>query len=201
MTGEVEVSERRRWWLLAALVLLVAGIAAAAALNLSDRYYRFGWIPTWALPACWTAALIALGFDAASRPAPRRMWIRATLVSILASLTLLFWGIAMVVAMLFDDNKVVAVEMSPDGRFEAAMESVGGIDPSCRVMLRERGWILSRQTLVSQPFAGPCPAHVSFGVGDTISIVVADGQEPQTTTFDADRMRVTRVLPTSVHHR
>ncbi|WP_306360793.1 hypothetical protein [Nocardia sp. CC227C] len=202
MTGGTEASERPRWWLFAALALLVAGIAAAAAWSLSDRYYQFGWVPAWALPACWTATLVALGFDAAARPAPRRMWVRATLVSVLASATLLLWGTALVVAMFFDDDsEVVAIEVSPDGRFETAMESLGGIDPSCRVMLRERGAILGRQTLVWERFQGPCPARASFVGDDTIGIAETNGQAYETTTFDGDRMRVTRILPTSVHGR
>ncbi|WP_282781368.1 MULTISPECIES: hypothetical protein [unclassified Nocardia] len=202
MTSGAEVREQPRRWLFAAVALLVAGIAATAAWMLSERYYQFGWIPVWALPAWWTAALVALGFDAASRPAPRRMWIRATLVSVLASATLLLWGIAVVVEMFFDDDgKVVAIEVSPDGRFETAMESLGGIDPSCRVMLRERGSVLGRQTVVWQRFQGPCPARASFVGDDTIGVMETAGQDYETTTFDGDRMRVTHVLPASVHGR
>ncbi|MEU8899444.1 hypothetical protein [Nocardia sp. NPDC048505] len=191
--------EPSRRWQAATLVLSVLGVAAVAAWWHSDRFYQFAWIPSWALPLCWTGALITLAFHAAP---PRHRWVRLILVAVWASATMICWGAALVLERYFaEDRKVVSVEVSPDGRFEAVLESFWTIDTRCRIMLRERGGPFSRQALVWEVFNGPCEARASFTGGDTISVMESSGGPPLTTTFDADRMQVAEVLPIPVHRR
>ncbi|MEV6323238.1 hypothetical protein AB0M45_18865 [Nocardia sp. NPDC051787] len=192
---------QRMVWILAVLALFAAGIAAMTAGGLAGRFYRFGAIPTWAyiwaMPACWTAGTV-LYMAFAPRLCRYRKWVWVTCAAVLALVTAPLWGVAWLAASWADDSSnVVAIEVSPDGRYEAVTEEFYDlIDPSCRVWLRERGGVFSRQALVWERIEANCPTHVSF-TGDTaISITEGGAQRPITTTFDADRMRVAQILPT-----
>ncbi|MFI9404994.1 hypothetical protein [Nocardia sp. NPDC052316] len=189
----------RRWrivWLLTVAALLMAALAAVPALYLSERFYRFQEIPLWAPPLCWiaTAALLVLVPKLGWRRT--RAWLVPAAVLALAVLPVL--PLMMLSAIASGDSKVVAVEVSSDGRHDAVTQYVDfGIDTLCAVRLRERRGLFSRQTDVWPAREGrgqQCPTQVSFTGNNTISIIDARGLE-MTTHFDADRMQVAQLLP------
>ncbi|MFD0000232.1 hypothetical protein [Nocardia sp. NPDC127526] len=189
-------------WTAAVLALGAAGIAVVPIWNHADRFYRFDWLPLWALPTCWTAAVVLLVLS--PKLGSRRTPVQVVLAALLAPATVLAWPVS-IWAEKFNDYgpKLVAVEVSPGGRHEAVTESFwGNGDPaSCQVWLRERGGPFSRQTLVWIRIAADCPQRVSFTDDTTISITDAGSTEPLTTTFDPNRMQPAQVLPPSTRDR
>lgn len=182
---------RRIVWILAILVLLGVGIALAAIDG--DRFYRIGRAPVWSLPACWTAAFALLvGFAPALARNRKPLWVTAAVL--LGLLTLPLWLLAVLASSLSTDelNVIEAVHPSPDGRVHAVTETFYNvIDPSCRVWLREPGGLFARQVLVWERIEANCPQRVWFPDDTTISIDYGTKNQPFTTTFDPDNMRVT----------
>ncbi|MEV0335114.1 hypothetical protein [Nocardia sp. NPDC050717] len=84
--------------------------------------------------------------------------------------------------------------MSPDGRHEVVVVPYYAFDSGCRVWLRERGGLFSRQALVWIESEGPCPARISFVGDSTISITPPHDAKVLTTIFDPDRTSVPAVL-------
>lgn len=157
----------------------------------------------WAAPVCCTAAVaVYIAFAPSLCRCRTRVWVT---IGVALAMTLFLWPMAMLETVLDSDDdhsSVVAVEVSPDGRHEVVMESYfDGFDPSCRVWLRERGGLFSRQALVWKRIEWNCPTGVSF-IGDTtISITDRRGHETVTTTFDADRMRIGQTSSTPIPPR
>ncbi|MFG2188997.1 hypothetical protein ACGFNT_28355 [Nocardia iowensis] len=174
----------------AVLALFVAGIAAVPAWFLSDSFYRFDWIPVWALAACWTAAVVLLVLPWLGRRGTPG-WVALAIALGMGMVPV--WGISMFVAsFVAEDSQVVATEVSSDGRHEVVTESykLYNNPASCRVLLRERGGLFSRQALVWDGAGNVCPQRVSFTDDTTISVTEAGCAKPKMTTFDADRTQV-----------
>ncbi|WP_107655767.1 hypothetical protein [Nocardia suismassiliense] len=186
----------RRWrivWVLTVAALSTAGLAAMPAIHVSNRFYRFEAVPVWVPLVCWIATA-ALFVRAPRMGWRRRTWLVPAAVLALAAVPLV--PLAMLyVAFGSDEQKIVAVEVSADGRHEAVTHYVNAmIDTLCAVRLRERGGLFSRQTSVwTAPEGQRCPTQVSFPGNDTISIIDARGREI-TAHFDADRMQVAPLL-------
>ncbi len=176
-------------WSLAVLAFFAAGVATVPAVVLANRFYRFD-VPILAAPACWTAAVV-LYVAFAPRLSRYRARVWGSLAAVLGLVTVALWPPAMLVDTWADDgSEVVETEVSSDGRHELVTESFHSlIDPSCRVWLRERGGLFSRQALVWEGIDSMCPERVAFADGTGISITEADAAEPVTTTFDPDRLR------------
>ncbi|MFC3960554.1 hypothetical protein [Nocardia jiangsuensis] len=179
---------QRITWIVAVLAFFVAGIAAGPAWFMSDRFYRFDWIPGWALAACWTAASVLLVLPWLGRRRTRG-WFRLALA--LGVVMVQVWLISMFVASLFaEDSRVVAIEVSPDGDHEIVTETykIYNNPPGCRVLLRERGGLFSRQAPVWDE--KECPQRVSFAGEAAITLTELGSVTPQTTAFDVERMQV-----------
>ncbi|MEU8895633.1 hypothetical protein AB0C65_07235 [Nocardia sp. NPDC048505] len=191
-------SRRRRiGWLLSIAALLIVDLAGVPVIYLSDRFYRFQEFPAWVMPVCWiaTAVLVLLASRMGWRRARDRLVPTAVLMLSVLPLAplMMLWLI-----MSPSDSTPVVVAVSSDGRHEVVRyRAEAMIDTLCGVRLRERGGLFSRQTDVWQaPESQPCPTRVSFTGNDTISIIDYDGREI-TAHFDAGRMKVTQLLPST----
>ncbi|MFI9407051.1 hypothetical protein [Nocardia sp. NPDC052316] len=182
---------QRTIWLLGVFALFALGVAAGPAWFQSLRFYRFDWVPVWAPAACWTVAVILL---AVPRLGPRRSPGRIAVAGALGLVLVPVWAVSMFVdGFVAEDSKVVAVEVSPDGSHEVVTEThkIYNHPPGCRVVLRERGGLFSRQATVWNE--DDCPQRVSF-IGDTtISLTNPGSGKLETTTFDPERMQVAEI--------
>lgn len=188
---------RRIGWVAGVLALYVAGLGVMYAQALSDPYYRFDVVSIWLWPLCWTAGLVLYGSFA--RSLVRRTWVWVVGAVPLAGVTISLWALMLIAsALMSDDSKVRAVQVSGDGRHELVTEYFTNmIDPSCRVWLRERDGLFARRTLVWERIEANCPARVAFADGNTIAITEREGRAPLSTTFDPERMVVAERLPVS----
>ncbi|WP_159847541.1 hypothetical protein [Nocardia sp. CY41] len=178
-------------WMFAVLALFVGGVAAVPAWFQAYRFYRFDWVPVWALAVCWTAAVVLLAVPRLGR---RRGRGRIALAAALGVAMVPVWSVSMFVAsFVAEDSAVVAIEVSADGHHELVTESYKEYNnpAACRVLLRERGGLFSRQAYVWHDEV--CPQHVSFTGATTISLTEPGSGKPKVTTFDADRMQVARI--------
>ncbi|MEV6558164.1 hypothetical protein AB0M22_20785 [Nocardia sp. NPDC051756] len=183
--------------LLAVPALFAAAIATwfiAGPDALAVRFYRFDVIPFVAAPIFWTIAVV-LCFACAPRLTRYRKWVWRTFVAVVTLVTLPLWMLtSFLAAWSSDDGSVEDIVLSPDGRHEAVVMPYQDFDFGCRVWLRERGGLFSRQALVWVEYEGPCPAQVTF-IGDTtISVSELHGGKTLMTTFDPDRTSVAAVL-------
>ncbi|MFI9408058.1 hypothetical protein [Nocardia sp. NPDC052316] len=196
---------RQIGWGFGVVALFAAGVAAWFVGGLPTRFYRLDFVPAWvfimAVPVCWTAGAV-LWSHFVSGLCRCRPWVRGAIGAVLVLMTVVAWPITIFLSALVGDGgrgTIKAVEVSRDGRYEAVSESFWGFfDPSCRVWLRERGGLLSRQVLVWERIEANCPVRVYFPDDTTISITERKGDAPMTTTFDPDRMEVARTLPPGV---
>ncbi|UFS97878.1 hypothetical protein [Nocardia huaxiensis] len=178
----------RIMWILGALAWFFAGIAALVAGMLSARFRWLGVVPVWGWAACWTVAVVFLALGPAVCRQRKRVWI--TLAALLGVVTAPLWALTLFAVMWDDNSKVVATTVSPDGRLEAVTEEFYNvIDPSCRVRIRERAGLLSRQFIVWKRIEASCPTDVSFLDNSTISITPAGSQNPVTIAIDTARMQ------------
>ncbi|MGW4849544.1 hypothetical protein [Nocardia brasiliensis] len=183
------------------LLTVPALFAAAIAIwfiagpdGLAVRFYRLDAIPFVAAPIFWTIAVV-LCFACQPRLSGYRKWAWRTFVAVVTLVTLPLWMLtAFIAAWSTDDGKIEDIALSPDGRHEAVVVPYHDFDFGCRVWLRERGGLFSRQALVWVEYEGPCPARISFVGEDTISITELHGEKTLTTTFDPDRISVAAVL-------
>ncbi|WP_069162475.1 hypothetical protein [Nocardia altamirensis] len=188
--------------MLAVVALFAAGVGAWFIGATPRRYYQLPFVPTWAfvmvLPVCWTVGA-AVYSHFVSRLCRCRRWVRTATGVVLMSLMMIAWPISIFLSSAAGTGgrgTVRAVEVSPDGRYEAVTESFSdGFEPSCRVWLRERGGLFSRQALAWQRIEGNCPVRVYFPDDTTISVTERKDSAPMTTTFDRDRMEVAQTLP------
>ncbi|MFI7002498.1 hypothetical protein [Nocardia sp. NPDC050175] len=181
----------------AVLALFVAGIAAVPAWFLSGRFYRFDWIPVWALAACWTAAVVLLVLPWLGRRGTPG-WVALAIA--LGVVMMPVWGVSMfVTSLVAEDSEVVAIEVSSGGRHEVVTESykIYNNPPGCRVLLRERGGLFSRQATVWNEDV--CPQRVFFTGDTTISLTQPGSGKLKTTTFDADPMEVAQIFSSGIH--
>ncbi|WP_378730734.1 hypothetical protein [Nocardia brasiliensis] len=184
--------------LLAISALFAAAIAtwfiAGPDDRLAVRFYRLDAIPLTAAPIFWTTAVV-LCFACAPRLTRYCKWVWRTFVAVVTLVTIPLWMLTAFIAVWSsDDGNVKDIVLSPDGRHEAVAVPYHGFDTGCRVWLRERGGLFSRQALVWVEYEGPCPAQISFIGGSTISVTELRGGKTLTTTFDPDRTSVTAVL-------
>ncbi|QBS38821.1 hypothetical protein DMB37_00505 [Nocardia sp. CS682] len=184
--------------LLAIPALFAATIAtwfiAVPVDGLAVRFYRFDAIPLMAAPIFWTIAAV-LCFACDPRLSRYRKWVWRTFVAVVTLVTIPLWIFtAFIAAWSGDDGNVKNITLSSDGRHEAVMVPHHAFDSGCRVWLRERGGLFSRQALVWVEYEGPCPAQISFIGDSTISVTELHGGKTLTTTFDPDRTSVAAVL-------
>ncbi|MFI6217813.1 hypothetical protein ACIBCD_37900 [Nocardia brasiliensis] len=192
---------RQIGWALAVVALFAAGVAAWFTATSPPRFYRVDRVPTtvfvMALPLCWTLGW-GLYSNFALRLFPCRQWLRLTIGVALVLVALISWPISIVLSSAAGSRfgTIRAVETSPDGRYELVSQSFSdGFEPCCRVLLRERNGLFSRQTLAWERIEGNCPVRVYFPDNNTISITEWKDGAPMTTTFDRDRMEVAQTLP------
>ncbi|MGW4849004.1 hypothetical protein [Nocardia brasiliensis] len=150
-----------------------------------------------ALPLCWTLGW-GLYSNSALKLFPSKQWLRRTIGAALVLVALISWPISIALSSIvpsrFGTDK--GVEVSPDGRYELVTQSFSdGFEPCCRVLLRERNGLFSRQTLVWERIEGNCPVRVYFPDDNTISITEWKRGAPMTTAFDRDRLEVAQTLP------
>ncbi|MEV6278106.1 hypothetical protein [Nocardia sp. NPDC051832] len=199
MSGAGQLPSRARLsGLLAAAALFAAAIAAwfiaVPGEGLAVRFYRFDGVPLVAAPIFWTAA-VALCFVCAPTLIRYRKWAWRTFVAVVTLVALPLWLLtAFIAAWSDDDGNVKDIVVSPDGRHEAVVVPYYAFDSGCRVWLRERGGLFSRQALVWIESEGPCPAQISFLGDSTISVTEFRDEKIRTTTFDPDRISVAAVL-------
>ncbi|WP_135236591.1 hypothetical protein [Nocardia sp. CS682] len=190
--GTDRVRRRQRIiWMVAVLALFAVGVAAGPAWFQSDRFYRFDWVPVWAPAACWTAAVLLL---AVARVGPRRSPGQLAVAATLGLVLVPVWAVSMFVhSFVAEESKVVAVAVSPDGSHEVVTEShkIYNHPPGCRVLLRERDGLFSRQTTVWNE--DECPQRVSFTGDATISLTKPGSGKVETTTFDPQQMQVGKI--------
>ncbi|WP_280429358.1 hypothetical protein [Nocardia brasiliensis] len=197
------VADRGSTWrqlrpMLAALALavaaLVAGIIAWPVDGLAVRFFRFDVIPLAVAPLLWTAAVVLFVVFPPRRPAYLK-WMWRTSAAVLTLITVPVWvWTALVMSLSPHTGKTAMVEVSPDGRHEAVAVSYSAFDSGCRVWLRERGGLFSRQSLVWEETEGYCPVRVSFSDDTTISVTDSSGRRTMTTTFDPERTQVDALL-------
>lgn len=183
--------------LLAIPALFAAAIAAwfiAGPEGLAVRFYRFDAIPLMAAPIFWTSAVV-LCFACGPKLSRYRKWVWRTFAAVATLVAIPLWLLtAFIAAWSSDDGNVKDIVLSPDCRHEAVVVPYHDFDSGCRVWLRERGGLFSRQALVWVEYEGPCPAEISF-IGDSaISVTELHGGKTLTTTFDPDRTSVAAVL-------
>ncbi|WP_156161822.1 hypothetical protein [Nocardia vulneris] len=178
-------------------VLFAAAIATwlvAGPEGLAVRYYRLGVIPFSAVPIFWTTAVV-LCFACAPGLTRYPKWVWRTFVAVVTLVTLPLWMLtSFVAAWSAEDGDVQDIVLSPDGRHEAVVVPYQDFDFGCRVWLRERGGLFSRQALVWVEYEGPCPAKISFTGDSMISVTDLHGGKTLTTTFDSARTSVAAVL-------
>lgn len=183
--------------LLAIPALFAAAIATwlvAEPDGLAVRFYRLGAIPLIAAPIFWTTAVV-LCFVCAPGLTRYLKWVWRTFVVVVTLVTLPLWMLtSFIAAWSAEDGDVRDIVLSSDGRHEAVMVPYRGFDSGCRVWLRERGGLLSRQALVWVEYEGPCPARISFLGDSMISVTESRGGKTLTTTFDPGRTSVAVVL-------
>ncbi|MGX1779399.1 hypothetical protein ACWIGW_45330 [Nocardia brasiliensis] len=183
--------------LIAIPALFAAAIATwfiAGPEGLADRFYRLDVLPFMAVPTFWTIAVV-LCFACAPTFSRYRKWVWRTFVAVVTLVTLPLWMFTVVLAAWSsDDGNVEDIVLSPDGTHEAVVVPYHDFDSGCRVWLRERGGLFSRQALVWVEYEGPCPAKISFVDDSTISVTEYRGGKTLTTTFDPDRTTVAAVL-------
>ncbi|MBF6131388.1 hypothetical protein [Nocardia brasiliensis] len=188
----------RSWrivWMCSVAALFVVGVAAVPAWLYSSRFYRFDWIPVWGLAACWTIAVLLLAAPGlVGRREPGQTKPPSLVFAIVLGVAMVpVWSVSMfVTSFAAEDSKVVAVAISADGHHEVVTESykIYNNPPGCRVLLRERSWLFSRQDAVWNEDV--CPQHVSFTGDRTIEVVTESGETEQW-KFDADQMQVDRI--------
>lgn len=185
-------------WSLTVWALFVAGFSLVAVLAAADRFYRFEAVPLFAVPVCWTAGAVL--YTALAPWLSRvRTWLWVSLAAVLMLLTTFVWPLGMLAQAWAGERRIEATEVSPNGRHEAVAEWFPSmIDPSCRVLLRERGGPLSRQLEIWERIDAPCPERIEFvgtgGVRITERQVPGrDPVEPITVTFDPDTMTTDRI--------
>ncbi|WP_280338995.1 hypothetical protein [Nocardia neocaledoniensis] len=199
VSGADETRSRvRLGGLLAVPVVFAAAIAAwfiaVPGDGLAVRFYRFDGIPLVAAPMLWTAAVV-LCFVCAPTLSRYRKWVWRMFVAVVTLVALPLWISTSLIAALSDDpGKVENTVVSPDGRHEVVAVPYYAFDSGCRVWLRERGGLFSRQALVWLESEGACPARISFVGGSTISVTIFRDAKALTTTFDPDRTSVVAVL-------
>lgn len=164
----------RRVWSVAVAVLLAAVLVLTAIGYIPDRFYRLQAVPDYALPA--TLGAVAVLYAALAPWLSRlRAWLWVPLATALVSLAAL---LSVTVAFLTgwtDETPTGTTAVSPDGRYEAVeFEFLNVIDPSCRVIVRERGGLLSRQVEVWRQIDAPCPARIEFVEETRLRIVEAE---------------------------
>lgn len=183
--------------LLAVPALFAAAVAAwfiAGPDGLAGRFYRLDAIPLVAVPIFWTIAVV-LCFACAPGLSGYRKWVWTTFVVVVTLATIPLWMLtAFIAAWSSDEGDVKDIVLSPDGRHEALVVPYHDFDSGCRVWLRERGGLFSRQALVWVEYEGPCPATISFIGDSTISVTELNGGKTLTTTFDPGRTSVAAVL-------
>ncbi|MFG1793694.1 hypothetical protein [Nocardia sp. NPDC049149] len=183
--------------LLAIPALFAAAIATwfiARPDGLAVRFYRLDAIPLMATPIFWTIAVV-LCFACNPGLSRYRKWVWRTFVAVVTLVTLPLWMLtAFIAAWASDDGDVKDIVLSPDGRHEAVVVPYHDFDFGCRVWLRERDGLFSRQALVWVEYEGPCPTRISFIGDSTISVTELHGGKTLTTTFDPDRISVAAVL-------
>ncbi|WP_146154014.1 hypothetical protein [Nocardia brasiliensis] len=189
------VRRRRIVWMCAVAAFFVVGAAAVPAWLYSSRFYRFDWLPVWGPAACWTIAVLLLAVPGlARRREPGQIKPPSLVFAIVAGVAMVpVWSVSLfVTSFVAEDSEVVAVAVSSDGHHEVVTESykIYNNPPGCRVLLRERGWLFSRQDTVWAEDV--CPQHVSF-TGDRMIEVVTVSGETEQWKFDADRMQVDRI--------
>ncbi|WP_338759921.1 hypothetical protein V7968_30870 [Nocardia vulneris] len=189
---------RSTWPMIAALTLILTGIVAAVIAwpidGLAVRFYRFDVIPLAAAPLLWTIAVVLFVVFLPRRPAYLES-IRHTAAVVLTIVTVPAWVIAALMMSAGPHaGKTAVAEVSPDGRHEAVAVPYSAFDSGCRVWLRERGGLFSRQALVWEETEGYCPTRVFFADDTTISITDSSGRQTMTTTFDPERTQVDAVL-------
>ncbi|MFI6866227.1 hypothetical protein [Nocardia sp. NPDC050406] len=183
--------------LLAVPALFAAAIAgwfiAAPGDGLAVRFYRFDVIPFVAAPMLWTAAVV-LCFVCAPRLSGYRKWVWRTFVAVVTLAVIPLWILTSFITALFsEDGDVEDVVVSPDGRHEVVSVPYYNFDHGCRVWLRERDGLFSRQAMVWVEYEGPCPAQMSFLTDNTIRVTELHSGKTLTATFDPDRMSVAPV--------
>ncbi|WP_280466373.1 hypothetical protein [Nocardia brasiliensis] len=192
---------RQIGWALTVVALFTAGAAAWFVAASTPRFYRVDVVPTWvsimSLPLCWTLGW-GLYSNFALKLFPCKQWLRLTIGAALVLVALISWPISIALSSAapsrFGTDK--AVEVSPDGRYELVTQSFSdGFEPCCRVLLRERDGLFSRQTLVWERIEGNCPVRAYFPDNNTIGITEWKGGAPMTTAFDQDRLEVAQTLP------
>lgn len=196
---------RQIGWALGVVALFAAGVAAWFVGEFPRRFYRIPVVPGWmfvmALPVCWTVGVM-LYARFVRRLCRRGQWVRSAVGAVLLLVTVIAWPIAIILSPFADEGsrgKARVVATSDDGRYEAVSEPFWGwFDPSCRVWLRERGGLFSRQVLVWERIEGNCPVRVYFPDDTAIGITELKDSVPMTTPFDRDQMEVARTLPPGV---
>ncbi|MEU8899644.1 hypothetical protein [Nocardia sp. NPDC048505] len=181
--------------MIAVPVLFAAAIAAwfiaVPGDGLAERFYRFDAIPFVASPMLWTVAVV-LCLPELTR---YRKWVWRTFVVVVTLAVVPLWMLTGFIAAWSDeDGGVTDTVVSSDGRHEAVAVPVHAFDIGCRVWLRERGGLFSRQALVWTESEGPCPAQISFVGDSTISVAEVRDGKTSTTTFDPERTSVAVVL-------
>lgn len=162
--------------------------------GLAVRFYRLDAIPLMAAPIFWTIAVV-LCFACDPRLSRYRKWMWRTFVAVVTLVAIPLWMYtAFIAAWSGDDGDVEDIVLSPDGRHEAVVVPYYDFDSGCRVWLRERGGLFSRQALVWVEYEGPCPAQIFFTGDSTISVTELRDGKTLTTTFDPDRTSVAAVL-------
>ncbi|MFE9577303.1 hypothetical protein ACFYO1_13015 [Nocardia sp. NPDC006044] len=196
-TADQAMSRVRLVGLLAIPVLFAAATVTwfiARPDGMAVRFYRLDAIPLVVAPIFWTLAVV-LCLACAPELSRYRMWVWKTFVAVATLVTIPLWMLtAFIAAWSSDDGDVKDIVLSPDGRHEAIVMPYHDFDSGCRVWLRERSGLFSRQALVWVEYEGPCPAEISFVDGSTISVTEFPGGKTLTTTFDPDRTSVASVL-------
>ncbi|WP_280443556.1 hypothetical protein [Nocardia brasiliensis] len=188
----------RSWriaWICTVAALFVVGVAAVPAWLQSSRFYRFDWIPVWGPAACWTIAVLLLAVPGlVGRREPGQIKPPSLVVAIVLGVAMVpVWSVSMfATSFAAEDSEVVSVAVNSDGRHELVTElhKIYNHPPGCRVLLRERGWLFSRQDTVWNEDV--CPQHVSF-TGNTMIEVVTESGETERWKFDTDQMQVDRI--------